>query len=243
MGNIMGPFPVTANTSWSSADTAMWMALPFPLDNAGVAIGMGWMLFEQGDTWNNNWWIITTGVTVYSIEIDAWHRTGGSNKHAVFDIIHGPTVTPGSANGLPFTKVPPPAWTNFVNATYSTPVYLNGNTSYNDLYGTLTINFNSTGFSGAAPLGGLLMFKADTDCMPVQEVLLNSYDGTTLNFTVLGEGAVAITTDGSVVQGPFVVERGEGQNTFTTQFTPKADSCYVMTDIDTGTVMTDKYCF
>jgi hypothetical protein len=72
----------------------------------------------------------------------------------------------------------------------------------------------------------------------------SSYDGTTLNFTVLGEDAVAITKeDGLVVQGPFVVERGEGQNTFTTQFTPKVNSCYVMTDIDTGTVMTDKYCF
>ena len=105
MGNIMGPFPVTANTSWSSTDTAMWMALPFPLNNAGVAIGNGWMLFEQGDTWNNNWWIITTGVTVYSIEIDAWNKTGGSNKHAVFDIITGPEVTPDSANGRSFTRV------------------------------------------------------------------------------------------------------------------------------------------
>ncbi|BAP57255.1 hypothetical protein THII_2958 [Thioploca ingrica] len=240
MGFIMGPFPVTAVTNQlSSPETVNWVAVGPPAWKAGVAVGDGWLLFEQGDTWNNNWWIITdANVVVSSIKIDAWNKIGGSNKHAVFDIIHGPIVTPGSANGLPFTKVPP-GWPTNTNVVYSTPVL----GTPNDLYGVMTINFPS-GFSGAAPLGGFLMFKADTDCMPVQEVLLNSYDGTTLNFTVVGEGAVAITKeDGSVVQGPFVVERGEGQNTFTTQFTPKANSCYVMTDIDTGTVMTDKYCF
>lgn len=246
MGLIMGPFPVTAVTvpPQPPLPPPQWISIG---SGAGVAFGSGWMLFEQGDTWNNNWWIITnTGVTVYSITIDAWNKTGGSNKHAVFDIINGSEVTPDSANGLAFNRVSPATWTNFSGAVYSTPVLLGAGPvpAGHDLYGTLTINFlNGNGFSGAAPLGGFLMFKADTDCMPVQEVLLNSYDGTTLNFTVLGEGAVAITADGLVVQGPFVVERGEGQNTFTTQFTPKAKSCYVMMDIDTGTVMTDKYCF
>jgi hypothetical protein len=248
MGNIMGTFPVTATGMPFITNTVNWVALPStpPLPQAGVAVGNGWMLLENGDTWNNNWWIITqTGVFVTSIKIDAWHN-GGNIKHAVFDIINGPEVTPGSANGLAFNRGSPATWTNFSGAVYSTPVLLGAGPvpAGHDLYGTLTINFlNGNGFSGAAPLGGFLMFKADTDCMPVQEVLLNSYDGITLNFTVLGEGAVAITTDGSVVQGPFIVERGEGQNTFITQFTPKANSCYVMTDIDTGTVMTDKYCF
>lgn len=114
-----------------------------------------------------------------------------------------------------------------------------------DLYGTLTIGF-STPVQGVSTLNNIAFaFVADTDCvLPVREVGINSYNGTTLNFTVVGEGAVAIMENAQkVVQGPFVVDRGDGEGTFTTQFIPQAGSCYVMTDIDTGTVMTDKYCF
>jgi hypothetical protein len=114
-----------------------------------------------------------------------------------------------------------------------------------DLYGKLTIDF-PTPVGGNTPINVVdFAYVADTDCiLPVNQVNLASYEDGILKFTVVGEGAVAIMENGQkVVQGPFVVERGDGEGTFTTQFTPKAGSCYNMTDVDTLKVMTPDYCF
>ena len=139
-------------------------------------------------------------------------------------------------------------------AVYSEPVLIPGHgmptnvvDKPHDLYGTLTINFNS-------PVVGLeklpaFTFLADTDCLPVQEVMINSYENGILNFTVVGEGAVSIMERAkngvslTAVQGPFTVDRGEGQKTFTTQFTPQSSYCYNMMDVDNLKVMTSEHCF
>jgi len=197
----------------------------------------------------------------------------GAKKAYVFDIggllPRAPAPAPdplatlehtiGSARGRVIKQVspslPPPIFT----ATYRDPVYipdvnhLNGSSDGNyippasspthDLYGTLEINFDST-------VGDLLIdpgfaFIADTDCvLPVNQVNLDSYKDGILKFTVVGEGAVAIMDNAQkLVQGPFMVERGQGQATFTTQFIPTAGSCYAMMDVDTLKVMTQNYCF
>jgi hypothetical protein len=111
-----------------------------------------------------------------------------------------------------------------------------------DLYGSLEIDFRA-GVAGPVLINPGLKFVADTDCLPVQDITNVSYVGTTLSFTVVGEGAVAIMEGQKVVQGPFVVERGDGEGTFTTQFIPTAGACYNMMDVDTLKVMTQNYCF
>jgi hypothetical protein len=112
-----------------------------------------------------------------------------------------------------------------------------------DLYSTLEINFDS-GVTGDLLINPGFKFVADTDCLPVSEVAINSYENGVLNFTVVGEGAVAIMDNAQkLVQGPFMVERGTGQASFTTQFVPNKGSCYNMMDVDTLKVMTKDYCF
>jgi hypothetical protein len=112
-----------------------------------------------------------------------------------------------------------------------------------DLYSTLEIKFLDGGLTGDVEIDPSFGFVADTDCLPVSEVAINSYENGVLNFTVVGEGAVAIMDAQKVVQGPFMVERGIGQASFTTQFIPKAGSCYTMMDVDTLKVMTGPHCF
>ncbi|BAP55319.1 hypothetical protein THII_1022 [Thioploca ingrica] len=111
-----------------------------------------------------------------------------------------------------------------------------------DLYSTLKIEFPD-GLIDNVKINPDFSFVADTDCLPVSEVAINSYENGVLNFTVVGEGAVAIMDAQKLVQGPFMVERGTGQATFTTQFVPTAGSCYNMMDVDTLKVMTKDYCF
>ncbi|BAP55320.1 hypothetical protein THII_1023 [Thioploca ingrica] len=112
-----------------------------------------------------------------------------------------------------------------------------------DLYSTLEIKFDSK-VTGDLLIDPGFSFVADTDCLPVSEVKIISYENGILKFIVVGEGAVAIMDNAQkLVQGPFMVDRGQGQATFTTQFVPTAGSCYSMMDVDTLKVMTQNYCF
>jgi len=243
-GAEMAQFPVTVTFAGGGTEEIMFKS-------PGTAAGTGWMLVEIGDTWTNQWRLYTT-VPITQIKLELLKKVG--SPKGVFDI-RGPRPfppehTPGSAKGRPITQklpVPPPV---IFTAVYSEPVYIPGHLPDppHDLYGTLTINFTAPAL-GLKKLPALFNFLADTDCLPVQEVALNSYDGTTLNFTVVGEGAVSImerAEDGvslTAVQGPFTVDRGEGQKTFTTQFTPQNGFCYSMMDVDNLNVMTPEHCF
>jgi len=176
--------------------------------------------------------------------------------------------TPDAARGQFIIQRTPSEPKPIFTATYSYPIYTTANmipdgTGYHDwpndsvdiplddssidrlpthdLYSTLEINFMSEFTELLIDPG--FGFVADTDCLPVSEVAINSYENGVLNFTVVGEGAVAIMDAQKLVQGPFMVERGTGQATFTTQFVPTAGSCYNMMDVDTLKVMTKDYCF
>jgi hypothetical protein len=261
-GLNMANFPVSVN---NNSSFAMFTAFNYP--NSGIAKAKDWLLFEAGDTWNHRWCLVTD-IAINDIVIDPLSRTGPGPEKYAFDIIYEPVhsgnFTIGSARGWGITQHASPKVA--FKATYTRPVFVSdpfhppfpppaGNLlaiwnaaadnkdDIHDMYGTLKIDFEDPAL-GAVELPTLFSFRADTDCLPVQEVLLNSYDGTTLNFTVVGEGAVAITTtDGAVVQGPFVVGRGDGSANIVTQFTPQAGLCYVMADVDTGKVMTEEHCF
>ncbi|BAP57757.1 hypothetical protein THII_3460 [Thioploca ingrica] len=252
-GAEMAQFPVTVTFAGGGTEKIMFKS-------PGTAAGTNWMLVEVGDTWTNQWRLYTT-VPITQIKLELLRKVG--SPKGVFDI-RGPRPfppehTPGSAKGQPITQklpVPPPV---IFTAVYSEPVLIPGHgtgtsvggtwpETQHDLYGTLTINFTAPAL-GLRKLPALFNFLADTDCLPVQEVMLNSYNGTTLNFTVVGEGAVSImerAKDGvslTAVQGPFTVDRGDGQKTFTTQFTPQSSFCYSMMDVDNLNVMTPEHCF
>jgi hypothetical protein len=247
-GGEMAEFPVTVTFANSITVTVPWQLFNI---NGGKAVGKGWFLVETGDTWTNQWKLYTT-VPITQIILKPLQKVG--SPKGVFDI-RGPKPfppehTPGSAKGRPIDQIRPTGGVIFT-AVYSEPVYIPGHLPDppHDLYGTLTINFNDpNGIVGLEKLPAFTFF-ADTDCLPVQEVLLNSYENGTLNFTVVGEGAVSImerSEDGvslTVVQGPFTVDRGEGQKTFTTQFTPQNGYCYSMMDVDNLNIMTPEHCF
>jgi hypothetical protein len=111
-----------------------------------------------------------------------------------------------------------------------------------DLYSTLEINFEE----GVADLlfDPGFKFVADTDCLPVEAVAINSYKDGILDFTVAGDGAVAIIKDGEQTGLRFEVSRDidGGIKNFQIPFDPQPGSCYYMRDENTGDEMTETYC-
>jgi hypothetical protein len=174
--------------------------------------------------------------------------------------------TPDAARGQFIVQrtpgTPPPIFT----ATYSYPIYtthvgghgaadldstdipLNvaGNRKpTHDLYSTLEINFPNGGLTGAVAIDPGFGFVADTDCLPVEAVAINSYENGILDFTVAGDGAVEIIKDGNPTGQKFDVSRDidGGIKNFQIPFVPQAGSCYYMRDENTGNAMTQNYCF
>jgi len=251
-GAQMADFPVTVNggatVNFVRFSAAMIAAYPV-LATAGIAKGMGWLLFEQGDTWNAKWWLITK-IAITSIKIDPLSRTGpGAHKYA-FDIIHRPTHSDepvgGSQKGWAITQEPPSPPVGF-KATYSRPVLvdghpndLNGNPpGPHDMYGTLTIDFTAPAL-GLVKLPTFFTFRADTDCLPVKEGQVVSYnqETSTLVMKILAEndGLAAIMQrcdeDVSTVAGPFELT-GENGNTISTSLKLKSGCCYSLVNADT----------
>ena len=85
-------------------------------------------------------------------------------------------------------------------------------------------------------------FVADTDCLPVEGVEVNSYKDGILDFTVAGDGAVVIVKDGNPTDLRFEVSLDDGVKTFSEPLSPQAGSCYYMMDENTGEPMTPTYC-
>ncbi|BAP57254.1 hypothetical protein THII_2957 [Thioploca ingrica] len=257
-GYQMANFPVTVNggatVNFVRFSAAMIAAYPV-LATAGIAKGMGWLLFEKGDTWDAKWWLITK-IAITSIKIDPLSRTGpGAHKYA-FDIIHRPTHSDepvgGSQKGWAITQEPPSLPVGF-KATYSRPVVVgNHTTTYpppsdingnppgpHDMYGTLTINFTAAPAVGLIKLPPFFTFRADTDCLPIREGQVISYnqETSTLVMKILAEndGLAAIMQrcdeDVSTVAGPFELT-GENGNTISTSLKLKSGCCYSLMDLD-----------
>ena len=131
---------------------------PFGEGFSGAASGTGWTLSQQGFTEGNydpvagvlGAWTVTnnTGSSITSMRIDALIA------NIVFDIIFDSEVTPGSGIGRTFLA--DPAYGGFTNAAYSNQI----NPGYNDLFGSLTINFGNGLLDGDS-----VRFLADTDAV------------------------------------------------------------------------------
>jgi hypothetical protein len=258
-GAQMADFPVTVNggpaVNFVKFSAAIIAAYPV-LATAGIAKGTGWLLFEKGDTWDATWWLITK-IAITSIKIDPLSRTGpGAHKYA-FDIIHRPTHSDepvgGSQKGWAITQEPPSLPVGF-KATYSRPVVVgNHTTTYpppsdingnppgpHDMYGTLTINFTAAPAVGLIKLPPFFTFRADTDCLPVKEAKVDSYQGGMVNFTLTGDGSAYIAercgAGSNLVAGPFAVAYIDGAVGFNTSLTPHEGCCYSVVNVaDDGT--------
>jgi hypothetical protein len=210
-GARMANFPVSVN----GGTPVMWKDISWLIPGAGVAIGSGWLLFERGDTWYKNWWLITI-IPIKDIVIDPISKQG--REKGVFDIYPVPEYTPGSKAGWPVEQIipaPPPV---LFTATYSKPVSI-ANVWHGDLYGTLTLDFGETGVLGLAGLPAFLAFLADTDCvLRVEGVTINSYQKGVVNFTLKGspgedayvEEKCGTDSKPRPVAGPFTIGDEDG---------------------------------
>ncbi|MDP4534861.1 PEP-CTERM sorting domain-containing protein [Alkalimonas collagenimarina] len=120
----------------------------------GAAIGDGWQLSLQGDSYINPF-SFDTSVAVTQLHLN------GAPGNIVFDtkdMFAGSTGTPGSQSGAFFEVDLFSGSTDFepLSVVYSNQVWF-GQTFYGDLYTSMTINFDPNGVVGS------MMFYTDTD--------------------------------------------------------------------------------
>ncbi|BAP57581.1 hypothetical protein THII_3284 [Thioploca ingrica] len=255
-GGTMADFPVSVNGGASSATFRNFSLSP----NSGVAVGGGtpengggWLLFEKGDTWNNRWCLVTE-MPITDITLDPLSRTGPGPEKYAFDIIYEPTHSDefdgGSQRGWAVTG------NARFTATYSRPVLVdshpndlhapypdnlktrymaNPNTTH-DMYGTLKIKFEAPAL-GQVDLPALFTYRADTDCLPVKEGQVVSYnpETSTLVMNILAEngGLAAIVQrcdDDISVADTFDLT---GNDTITTSLQFESGCCYSLVNADT----------
>lgn len=111
----------------------------------GGVIGAGWSLCGTGNTFAMLW-RFTSSATITSLSF------AGIPSLIAFDRTNPSPGTAGSQSGIDFRPdtnndgfADDPAWT----VTYSNEIGLNGAAALGDLYGSLSIDFGSDGFSGA----------------------------------------------------------------------------------------------
>jgi hypothetical protein len=196
---------------------------------SGIAIGAGWLLYQAGNTWTKRWCLVTE-TPIDDIEITPFSKKG-KIKYA-FDIIYLPTHSDepvgGSAKGWAITDGP----VGFT-ATYSWPVYVGDHIpdSPHDMYGKLKVEFDeplvgSAGFEN-------FVFRADTDCLPDNEIKNIVHQGgkVTFDVTAADESAriyIVETCEGNSksVAGPFDV------GTISTKLTLNSGCSYKVIDED-----------
>ena len=261
-GEQMAKFPVTVFFGDGTSETVSWEAVPPNGSMKGVARGIikEWFLAQKGDTWyRTNPWILhtATGVSIKKIVLEPINRyqrpvdqisyafdIGGANRYKADP---DPQHTPDSSNGRVIEiKKPPSPNVNFT-AIYKNPVYVSGHTpdSPHDLYGILEINFtDADGIGGTTTIDVTdFAYIADTDCLPVEGVTIDSYQNGVVNFTLTGEGNAYImqrcgTDDSSQVAGPFAVDYEDGGKEFSTTLTLQNGCYYSVENIaDDGTLM------
>lgn len=117
----------------------------------GEAIGSGWSLSINGDTYNSPF-TFNTVQDVTSIVVN------GRPGNTIFDILGGDFRSPDSAQGKPFqlSNSGDLADGTTVNVEYSDKLSLDG-VFYDDLFTTMAIDFGGSLFSG------MFSFLSDTD--------------------------------------------------------------------------------
>jgi hypothetical protein len=243
----MADFPVSVSLNDITVDTATFQQLT---PDSGIAIGDGWLLYQSGNTWTKRWCFVTER-PIDDLVLNPFARPG-KPKYA-FDIIFTPTHSDepdtGSAKGWAITdgKVK-------FKATYSNPVFVDGHPVVNngnsrlldlwesnvphihDMYGKLKIEFDEP-LEGAVDLGENFIFRADTDCLPVEASEAKSYQNGQLTFALTmskeGSGYIAerCGVDPTLVAGPFTVEDGEGTAEFSADLTLQPGCYYSVVNV------------
>ncbi|MCK5523522.1 MAG: hypothetical protein KAI83_10355 [Thiomargarita sp.] len=193
-GESMAQYLVTIN----GGEPKTWVAAPSENcagggDSAdrGAVDGTDWSL-EVCDTWYKMW-VLTAGVGITSIKMEAIIDVDGNGEAAVFDVIYWPVQTPGSSRGREFSGVNVGSFDGTVIATYSRPVQIWGDTppAKQDLYAVLELEFVELDIYGQAlpkqPLAftGTMTFRADADnvklkgccCLDFEPNGFSGYDG------------------------------------------------------------------
>lgn len=144
-GDDMAGSKVTVFFTGGGSSTANWTS-------AGSAIGTGWSLGLAGDSFSSPWTLTNTGNTgIAGFSFD------GVPGNTVFDIVSGPTNSPGSSNGNAFGDADASSGVTFATAAYTNRLTVGG-VFYGDLYTQMNVNF--TGSLGSR---GVFKFVADTD--------------------------------------------------------------------------------
>lgn len=125
-GDIMAGMKVTVTDSNGVSSTALWAPTGF---QAGAATGSGWSLSESGDTFSNNWTLVST-FAISKLLIDAGLGDTVFDTQAIGDV----EGTTGSARGMHITD-------NINSIFYRDYVTLTGFQPAGDLFRTLQIDF------------------------------------------------------------------------------------------------------
>lgn len=117
----------------------------------GEAVGSGWSLSVNGDTYNSPF-TYSTDQSITSILLN------GRPGNTIFDIVGGSFLSPQSFQGAPFSLSDSGDLADdmTVNAEYSDKLAVEG-VFYDDLFTTLSIDFGGNLFSG------MFRFISDTD--------------------------------------------------------------------------------
>lgn len=153
-GAMMAGMTVRVTYGDGSFDTAVWAATG--ATSGAATFGGLWTLALTGNSFYDHWEFSTSAnlqKSVSSIFLD------GGPGQTVFDYIDFSAITPGSANGYPFTITGGIADPSAVTATYSSPLGIGGNAPLGDLFVTLNIDLGSQALAG----GQSFTFRADTD--------------------------------------------------------------------------------
>jgi hypothetical protein len=160
-GNEMAGMQLIATFDDNSTDYATWVAIP---SYAGRAQGTGWDLYEDGDTYTQEWTLssyLTGNKKMSTLLIDAGpgrcvfdtERNGGVNGYGTPDTYLGKAFAPRAGDHEGLT----------LSATYIDEVAIRTNNvlqaPVGDIYRYLLIDFRTNGFGGTRALH----FVADSD--------------------------------------------------------------------------------
>jgi hypothetical protein len=173
-GAMMDGMAVRACLLNGTCSSAVWGATGAA---AGAASTADWSLSLDGDSFSATWALDNlTQSPLVGLWINA--RPG----HTVFDIVNGPSNSPGSANGYPVTYVPGANTFPDARAQYTDPLWIGG-VFYQDLYLRLAIDFGD-GFLGSVGL------RMDTDNVDLDDdIIVIPEPGT---YALMGAGLLAL---------------------------------------------------
>lgn len=147
-GSMMNGMLVTACDE-SSCETRAWETTG---TGTGGVFGTGWSMTLAGDSFSVPF--ILTGSDDFAITSFSMNGRPGNT---IFDIVNGDFLSPGSANGRPFTiSGTSPFSGGVINVNYTDRLSV-ADIFYSDLFTVMNVNF------GGATLTGTLSFITDTD--------------------------------------------------------------------------------